>query len=430
MTARRRQEAPPGYNGGLVTRRRKLALLSALYLAQGLPFGFQANALPVYLREQGVSLVNVGLLGALSAPWLLKALWAPLVDRYGSARLGRRRAWLVPLQALLALTCGLTAAVHEHLPSLLGCLFALNLLAATQDIAVDGLAVDLLETEDLGPGNAAQVCGYKLGMIAGGGTLVWASGRLGWGWTGVFLAMGALTALVLVAVLLWREPPPTGRTHAPPTSLRDVLRALRLAASSRPGLWLLAFIGSYRAGESLVDAMFKPFLVDVGFTREQITLWVGTYGMVASFAGSLLGGALAARGRLWRVVFWATLLRCLPLAAQTWLAGLSHAGGLEPWHVIVVTSAEHLASGVLTTALFAFMMSRVDRAIGASHYTLLASVEVLGKSPGAWASGALAQALGYAPLFALGTLASLVLLAPLLALRDAPAPVPAAGAAA
>src|SRR5690606_24244837 len=113
------------------------------------------------------------------------------------------------------------------------------------------------------------------------------------------------------------------------------------------------------------------------------------YGMVASFGGSLLGGVLASRGHLWDVVFWATLLRCVPLAVQAELAELSrHPGGLEAWHVIAVTCAEHVASGVLTTSLFAFMMSRVDRTIGASHYTLLASVEVVGKWPGVWASGA------------------------------------------
>lgn len=407
-----------------MTRPRKLALLSTLYLSMGLPYGFQAHALPVHLRESGMSLTGIGFAGALSLPWVAKALWAPLVDRYGSARFGRRRSWLVPLQVLLVLTCAATALLHDHLPALLGLVFLLNLLAATQDIAVDGLAVDLLSEGELGLGNAAQVCGYKLGMIAGGGTLVWACGRLGWGWTGVFLGMAALTALVLVVVLLWEEPPRAAKgDEDPPATLLDVLRTLRRAASTRAGLWLLVILTTYRAGESVVDAMFKPFLVDAQLTREQIALWIGTYGMVASFAGSLLGGVLASRGRLWDLLFWATMLRCLPMALQVELAELAREpGGLQAWHVIAVTCAEHLASGVLTTALFAYMMSRVDRTIGASHFTLLASVEVLGKSPSVWASGALAQAMGYAPLFSLGALSSALLALPLLALRPARTP--------
>src|SRR5688572_26056234 len=87
-----------------VPRAGRLGLLTALYFVQGMPFGFQATALPVYLRSHGVSVTTIGFLGLLSLPWLLKVLWAPLVDRYGSRRIGRRKSWIVPLQAALALT--------------------------------------------------------------------------------------------------------------------------------------------------------------------------------------------------------------------------------------------------------------------------------------------------------------------------------------
>ena len=89
----------------------RLGILWTLYFVQGLPFGFQATALPVYLRSSGMSLAGVGLATALALPWSLKPLWAPLIDRYGSARLGRRKSWILPLQALLALTCFAAAKV-------------------------------------------------------------------------------------------------------------------------------------------------------------------------------------------------------------------------------------------------------------------------------------------------------------------------------
>jgi MFS family permease len=401
-----------------VSRARTLALLTALYLTQGLPYGFQVTALPIYLRGQrGASLVVIGLTSALSLPWILKALWAPLVDRYGSARLGRRRAWIIPLEAGLVLACVAGAVVHEQLVALLALVLLLNLLAATQDIAVDGLAVDLLRGADLGPGNAAQVCGYKVGMILSGGLFLWAAERLDVGWTGVFLAMAAVTAGVLGVVLAWREPPAPARAAEVTSSLGDVLRALRAGLAAPGGGWLLVFIGTYRLGESMVDAMSKPFLVDMGFSKGQLALWVGTYGMVASLLGSLSGGLLAARTDLVRAVGATALVRCLPLALLAALAGAAARGPLGDAPVIAVTCVEHFTTGALTTALFAFMMSRVDPAVGASHYTLLASVEVLGKAPGALASGWVAQRVGYAPLFAAGALASVVLLAPLVALR-------------
>src|SRR5688500_8104916 len=156
---------------------RRLAILWVLYFVQGLPFGFQATALPVYLREAGVSLVGIGLVTALALPWSLKLFWAPLVDRFGSRRLGRRRSWILPLQLGLAASCAAAAAVRptDGLTPLLLLVLAMNLFAATLDIAVDGLAVDVLALPELGQGNVAQVVGYKMGMLTGGGLLVWAS---------------------------------------------------------------------------------------------------------------------------------------------------------------------------------------------------------------------------------------------------------------
>jgi MFS transporter, PAT family, beta-lactamase induction signal transducer AmpG len=259
-----------------------------------------------------------------------------------------------------------------------------------------------------------------VGMIVGGGLLVNLSLAQGWGWTGVFLGMALITAVVSVVVLLFREPPPvTKAAREAPARLGDILATLRRALATRQGAWLIAFLLTYRAGEAMVDSMSKPFLYDMGFTVKQITTWMAQYGAGFNIAGSLLGGLLASRFDPWRVLAWAALLRCLPLALESQLAGMAIRAPLDDGPVIAIVCAEHLGSGLLTTALFAFMMSRVDRSIGASHYTLLASVEVLGKFAGT-TSGVLADRFGYAALFAGGTLASVVLLLPLGRLRAAP----------
>lgn len=396
------------------SRARTLAVLLALYFAQGLPFGFQAKALSAYLRVSGVSLVGVGFLGALSLPWGLKALWAPLVDRFGWEPFGRRRSWIVPLQALLALVCVAAAFTPPtgSLGVLLALVFLMNLLAATQDIAVDGLAIDLLGRGELGPANAAQVVGYKAGMLTAGGLLVWASAWIGW--RGQLIVMAALVLAAMFAVLSVREPPPAEAVARVRRSLREVLVA-SLGAMRAPGaLWLLAFVGTYKLGEVMVDVMFTPFLIDAGFSVPQIGLWLGTYGMAASIAGSLCGGLMAQRIPLLAAVAVASLLRSASMGGEVYLAVT---GAPAPGAVVVVTLVEHFFGGALTTAMFAFMMSRVRKAVGATHYTLLASVEALGKSPAAWLSGALATWLGYAGLFALGTALSFAFLALLVPLR-------------
>lgn len=403
---------------------RKLGVLWTLYFIQGLPYGFQATALPVYLRDAGMSLTGIGLATALALPWMLKVFWAPLVDRYGSARFGRRRSWILPLQVLLAASCAAAAFVtpDQRLTEVLLLVLLMNLFAATLDIAVDGLAVDLLELPELGHGNIAQVVGYKAGMLTGGGLLVWASGRIGW--DGLFFAMAGLVAASLLVTLGYRE-----RHHADPHQpgsplvhprLGEVMALLTRSLRSRSALWLLLFIGTYKLGESMADTMFKPFLVDAGFGREQIGLWVGTWGMLFSIVGSFAGGILASRIPLLQAVAVTAALRALPVAGEWWLSVV------EPTRerVLAVTCAEHLFGGALTTALFAYMMSRVDRRIGATHYTLLAAVEVWGKLPAAWASGAIAQATSYPVLFALATVLSVAflgLLVPLFRARPASA---------
>lgn len=396
----------------------RVAILSVFYLVQGLPFGFQAKALPVYLTSHGLSLTSVGFAGAVSAPWLLKPLWAPVVDRWGSARFGRRRSWIVPLQAALASTClGLAFVPAEALGLFLGMIALTNLFAATMDIAVDGLAVDMLEPEELGWGNIAQVVAYKVGMQIGGGILLWASQWIGW--RGLFQAMAALIVIALFVTLAWHEPRRRAASNqadaAIRTSVRAMLKTLAKALASPGGVALLIVIATYKIGESISDAMFEPFLVRYAdWGESRVGLVLGIYCMFFSLAGSFLGGYLASRISILRAVVGFAIARSLAIGGVVWLATLAP-GEIGDAQVVMVKGFEELAGGALTTAMFAFMMSRVDRRIGATHYTLLAGVEVFGKAPGGLFSGVLADAAGFTTTFATGFGISLMCL-PLLAL--------------
>ena len=385
----------------------RFALLLSLYLVQGLPYGFQTGALPIYLRSRGASLTAIGLLSLLAMPWSLKALWAPLVDRFGSARFGRRKSWIIPLQLLLAGACVAAAEESDRgaLGPILTLVLVMNLIAATQDIAVDGLAVDVLGPRELGAGNTAQVVGYKVGMLLSGGLLLALNDVIGW--SGIFVAMALLSCTVALFSMSFPEPPTPER---PP-----VLRSLREALLAPGTAWLLLLCGTYKLGESMVDAMFRPFLVDHGYTAAQLGLWLGTYGKALSIAGSVVGGALAWRMDLLRAVGLTAAFRAVAVLGVLWLSLSPLTGG----RVIAILCAEHFFAGALTTAMFAYLMSRVDRRIGASHYTLLATVEVMGKSPGAWASGLIADRFGYPAVFATAAVLSFAYLAVFRPMREA-----------
>lgn len=385
----------------------RIAWLASLYLVQGLPFGFQANALAVLLRQQGISLTHIALTSALALPWSFKALWAPFVDKHWNASIGKRRSWILPMQALLILAMVISAflPLSEGVTPILVLVLLMNLFAATMDIAVDGLAVDVLQASELGIGNATQVVGYKIGMLMGGGLLVWASSRFGLGWSGIFFLMASVVGVVLVISLFMRE-----EKHAQTGSLEGasskseggsskdeqltitvIVSRLREALTTPTAGWVIALLATYKLGESLVDPVFQPVLLDQGMEAAEIGLIVGTFGMVASIAGSLGGGFLATHGSPLRALGYVAVLRVLAIFGQ-WL--IASFGPLAHGWVALATCAEHLASGALTTIMFAFMMERVDKRIGATHYTVLATLEVLGKAPLSLSAGYLAETLG------------------------------------
>jgi MFS transporter, PAT family, beta-lactamase induction signal transducer AmpG len=376
----------------------KLGLLGSLYFCQGLPFGFFTQALPVVLRKQGLTLTEIGLTSLLAAPWALKFLWAPAVDRHSSPKFGRRRSWIVPLQlgataVLIALAMGAGAGA---LPVLLGIVFLLNLLAATQDIATDGLAVDLLAPGERGLGNGVQVAGYRVGMILGGGVLLIVHDELGS--SGTFLAMAAAIALATLPLFFLHE----ASAVAPARAERTTLHFLR-----RPGsLGLLALIMAYKAGDAFGGSMLRPLLVDYGFGLGDIGWLLGTVGFVAGLFGALAGGALVNRlGRRPALVTFG-VLQSLAVASYALLTFGRPATPL----LYSLCAVEHFTGGMATAALFTCMMDWSSRESAATDYTVQASAVVIASGAASALGGYSADVLGYFAHFCLGGVLSLAAL--------------------
>jgi MFS transporter, PAT family, beta-lactamase induction signal transducer AmpG len=370
----------------------KLLLLGALYFSQGLPFGFFTQGLPVILRQRGYSLGAIGLSGLLAAPWALKWLWAPLLDRTEAPRFGRRKVWIVPLQlvtAVVLLALALSGALSS-MRVLLVSIFVLNLLAATQDIATDGLAVELLGSEERGLGNGLQVAGYRLGMIVGGGALLVLHERLGD--AGTFATMAALTLLATVPVLRATEPTlPPSSTVAP-----DLAHWLR-----RPGaLRILLLLVVYKLGDAFATSMLRPFLADIGLSLSDIGWLLGTVGFVSGLLGAMVGGALLNRMERKTALLGFGLLQALTVAAYAYLA-LAKLRGAP---LYVLCGVEHFTSGMATAALFTCMMDWSSERSSGSDYTVQASAVVLATGAGGAVAGFSAQALGYVGHFGLATL--------------------------
>lgn len=396
----------------------RIARLVALYAAQGIPFGFTMLYVPLQIAERpDFSYAKATLFTLASFPWLLKLLWAPAADTWFWTRLGRRRSWILPAQALLVLTS--LAATGVNFDGPLWKLFVLtallNLWASLQDTAVDGLAVEMLRPSERGLGNAAQVAGYKLGMVAGGTGLAIVAHRLGP--TAAMYALSASIALLMLVPLRLREPAAPENVERSGTGvLRHLAQIVR-----RPG-WTttLLFIATVKAGEVMASNLVKPYLVrEAGFSIERAAWAVGFIGMLLSLAGSVAGGHVAGRaGRL-------RALKVLGLtqAAALLLLALAVQAGVRGDTLVLLIALEHFAAGLFTPALFAYMMDVTEPAIAATHYTLLATVELVAKGAAGAAAGPLADVVGVPVVMLLaGSLGALPLL--LLTRIRPPAPRP------
>lgn len=367
-----------------------LALLSSLYFAQGLPFGFFTQALPVVLRESGYSLVAISASGVLFLPWALKFLWAPYVDRYGT-----RRTWLLVLQLAAAAVAAFLACLD--LSSSLRWLFAgivvVNLLSATQDVATDGLAVRLLGPRERGLGNGIQVGAYRIGMIVGGGALLWLFAVSGWRL--LFLAMAALILLTTVPVWLLREPVADRPPRPHPLRMLGAW-SVRLR---RPGvLAFIVLIGAFKFGDSMAAALTGPFLSDAGLDLGQIALIKGVLSSAGALVGAAAGGWLAYRFGRRRALLIGGVTQTASIALY-----LVAALGLGGFELLVAASlAEHIFGGAATVAVFALMMDAAESAHAGSDYTLLACAIVVVQGVAGMAAGVVGELAGYPALFATG----------------------------
>ncbi|TWS26262.1 MFS transporter [Tsukamurella sputi] len=380
---------------------RVLLLLTGLYFAQGLPFGFFTQAIPVLLRDAGLSLTAISLTSFLYLPWGLKFLWAPAVDRIGT-----RRQWLIATQLGSAGVAFALAATDlaGSLRWLFVAIAAINLLSATQDIATDGLAVRLLGPRERGLGNGIQTGAYRLGMIAGGGGLLWIYAASGW--RVLLLTLGGLILLCTVpVVLLAREEAPDGAVPPAraPAGASGGLASAWWHRLRRPGaLALIGLLAAYKFGNAMVSSIAGPFLHDTGLALKEIALVSGALSSAGALLGSALGGWWAFRHGRRSALLAGGIAQTVTIAL--YIVAALGVGGFPM--VVAANLTEHVFGGAATVALFTLMMDASERDHAGADYTVLACAVVAAQGAAGLAGGVSGDLLGYATTFAIGMVLS------------------------
>ncbi len=375
-------------------------VLAALYLSQGLPGGLIAHAIPVMLRESGVSLAVIGGLKLLALPWLLKVLWAPWVDRIPSYRW----RWITAMQVMTAggilALAFLHAAFFSAVVPLVIILACVNLASATQDIGTDGIAAAYAEKSKLGIVNTLQVAGYKVGMLLGGSGFLYLTGFIGSDATFIVYALllvALLCPLWRARALLERAPMPNGiqtnevERQDEPTAWRQVFHGF--FARRHIAAWLLLLL-CYKLSDSLGSAMLKPMLVDLGYTRDFLAS-LTLYSTVAGLFGAALGGWLYLKLGARTMLLSACVLQGVSVSAFGLIPELSAI------HVQWLVCAEQLCDGMSTVVLFAWMMRWCRHNHEGSDYTLQASIQILLAGILGAASGFVADSTSYSMLYGL-----------------------------
>lgn len=370
-------------------QRAPLGTLTALYVTQYLGVGFITVGLTAILRDGGTSLDTLALLQVIGLIWPIKFLWAPIVDRYGSRRRGHYRSWLLVLQTGLVLS--LLALLPLPRPAeQLGLVVAICavyvLFSATQDIAVDAVAVRMLSAGTRGTGNGIQVSASYLGNLLGGGACVivydW------FGWAPAILLLTALTAIGLLVVWRFREPPRVDRVERTGQAYRALLSVL-----GQPGCrwWTLVVVPLVYIGAGAAYALVTPALVDAGWSLQRVGVVTGVVISVpAIVAGLLAGTAIGRFGRARVLVAGGVLLTISTVMLLPVLSG--HAPLVGATAALGLFMAAYTA---LNVVLYTVNMDYSRPETGGTDFTVLSSFALVCSFLAASVGLAGAQRAGY-----------------------------------
>lgn len=379
-------------------------LLFSLYWAQGLPVGFMTHALPVILRAQGVSLAHIGGFGLLMLPWSVKIFWAPWVDRHAISHLGHYRSWIIPTQLLTVFVlCVLSFfPIHSldqpvYLFIFFIALLFMNLTGATQDIATDALAVNLLQHDQQHWGNTFQVVGSRLGFIVGGGAILWCLDWLSWQPT--FLLLAALVFINTLPILLFKEPTHTSDiTHqGNQSTLVTKIKAYLSYFSQNNELrsWLIVLI-TFKVADGLAGPLLKPLMVDMGLSFTQIGVYITMLGALAALLGALIAGWMLKHVDRATSLISFSILKIMSLGAYIYLAyAYEQKLDINVWLIYAVNALEDAFVAMLLVVMLTLVMHYSRKKYAGTDFTFQVSIMAT-VSGGLYSfSGVIGDLLGY-----------------------------------
>jgi PAT family beta-lactamase induction signal transducer AmpG len=395
-----------------------------LGFSAGLPLLLVFGTLSFWLREAGIDRTTIGYLSWVGLAYGFKWVWAPLVDRMPipllTRLLGRRRSWLLLSQAVI-MTALIGMALTDPRLALLPvvwCALAVAFGSATQDIALDAYRIESADVPRQAALAAAYQTGYRMAMIWAGAGALWIAARAEvavpgvtgavagavnyqhGAWQTAYLAMAASMLLGVVTVLCSPEPAP--RALTPARNAAEWLKGALidpfadfLQRYGKQAALILALIAIYRISDVVMGIMANPFYVDMGYSKDEVAAVTKIFGVIMTLVGAFLGGALAMRFGVMRVLMLGAVLSAASNLLFAWLGSRGH----DVNALIFVISADNLSSGIASAAFIAYLSSLTNVNYSATQYALFSSMMLLLPKFLAGYSGKFVDAFGYANFF-------------------------------
>ena len=376
---------------------------SIMYFAQGIPLGLLSIAIPVWLASQGVGAGDIGsYLAVIVLPWALKLLAGPVMDRYEFLPMGSRRPWVIGAQlglslALLALTLVERPAEQLGLLMLIGVL--INSFGATQDVAVDGMSIDLTPVREQGRLNAFMSFGKAIGWASTAAVTGVLLTTFGLGTTAIIASAVSALGLFVILFVLEREgerilPWTKGAAtpvHRVETSFRAVMKELNKVLWVRTSLIVIAIMFFYGLVYGYGQALMPIAAVNLfGYTTPQWSQLVATMGLIGAIIALAIGPAIDRMGAK-RILLLAIALLAIHafLIAQTqhlWQNTLYVRSMLSIWIAMLP---------VVMVASLALAMAICKSVNSATQFAIYMSVANFGHAAGSKTYGVVAEKSDY-----------------------------------
>jgi len=414
------------------THPRVLGMLS-LGFSAGLPLLLIMGTLSFWLREAGIDRTTIGHLSWIGLAYSFKWLWSPLVDRLSlpllTRWLGRRRAWLLLSQIIIAVAL-VGMALTDPVVSLMQLVFfalAVAFASATQDIALDAYRIEAVAVELQGAMAATYQAGYRIAMILASAGVLWIAAAIDVSityehapWRFAYLVMAATMAVGIITTLIIREPDvPYSRLisdnekiaqqaiahwhlHPRINAMLVWLYGALIAPfrdfiirHGKQALLILGLIAIYRISDVVMGVMSNPFYVDMGYSKEEVATISKVYGVIMTIAGAAIGGVLTLKIGIMRTLFLGAVLSAATNLLFVWLAGRGH----DVSALVFTISADNLSAGIASSAFIAYLSGLTNSAYSATQYALFSSVMLLLPKFIAGFSGQFVDAYGYENFF-------------------------------